>query len=431
MSELKVKVSAETQQAQKELEKIRQNLDNLNQKSFTKLAASFDIVSEAVNRVSGYVKAAYGTVKELVDTYAVQATAETKLAAILKATGNQYNLNANNLKQYASNLQSVTRFGDEAILEATSLLVATKKLNQEGIEKTLEMSADLAEAMGTDITNAAQTLAKVLQDPTTGLNRLKAAGLSFSDAEEEQIKQLTEANQLFEAQQMILDKVGASYGGLAKEIASTDVGKLEQMANVWGDIKENLGGTLLESISPALNAIYEALLWLDEKMREFRQEKHSANLSKAIVNAIDNNTGFNDFTTEALQTELSNMRTIFERAQNWYYFDGAINESTFDTYKGNWLKYGTPIAEELARRAAVPSFMTPEAPTTSPAGGVVTPVINTAPAANVSGFNFLPAQPVPQFFMDSLKNPPSWMVDSISSTWAQKTPQRARLRLHT
>lgn len=410
-SELKMKVTADANAAKTELQNISKQLSDMNKMSFTKMAAQFDVVTMAAKEVGGAIGKVISTTKEWVNLYKVQETAEIKLTSALKATGNQFDLTADSLKQYAANLQSVTRFGDEAIIEATSLLVATKKLNQEGIERTLEVSADLAEAMGTDITNAASQLAKILQEPTTGLDRLKQSGINFTDQEKEQIKQLTKANRLYEAQALVLDKVESSYGGLAKELAATDTGKLEQMANVWGDIKENLGGTLLESISPALNAIYEALLWLDEKMREFRQEKHSANLSKAIVNAIDNNTGFNDFTTEALQTELANRKTIFERAQNWYYFDGAINKKTFDTYEDAWLKYGNPIAEELARRAVAPSFMTPETPTTSSAGGVITPVINTAPAANVSGFNFLPTQPVPQFFMDALKNPPSWMTD--------------------
>lgn len=258
-SDLKVRVSADTNAARSELSQISKQLDDMNKMTFTKMAASFDVVTMAVKTVSDGIKQVIATTKEWVDLYSVQQLAETRLQATIKATGQQYDLSARYLKQYASNLQDMTRFGDEAIIGAQSLLVATKKLSKEGIERTLEASADLAEAMGTDITSAAQTLAKVLQEPTSGLDRLKQSGINFTEQEKEQIKKLTEANKLYEAQSIVLSKVEQSYGGIAKAIAQTDSGKLDQIKNVWGDIKENLGKGLLDTISPALDTLYQKL----------------------------------------------------------------------------------------------------------------------------------------------------------------------------
>lgn len=257
-SKLKIDVTADATKARQELQGVSSQIDGL-EKVNTKAAAAFGKVSASVAAVTVAVGAAVKVSKELINTYSTQLLAETKLDAALRASGNQYSLSARRLKEYASSLQDVTRFGDEAIIEAQSLLVATKKLNEEGIERTLAASADLAEALGTDIKSAAQTLAKVLQEPTSGLDRLKQSGINFTEQEKDQIKKLTEANKLYEAQAIVLGKVEASYGGMAKAIAETDAGKLTQIQNVWGDIKENLGKGLLDTISPALDTLYQKL----------------------------------------------------------------------------------------------------------------------------------------------------------------------------
>lgn len=299
-SELKMKVTADTNSAKNELQNISRQLTDMNKMSFTKMAAQFDVVTMAAKEVGHAIGKVVDTAKEWVNLYKIQETAEIKLTTALKATGNQYNLNANALKQYAANLQSVTRFGDEAIIEAESLLVATKKLNKEGIERTLEVSADLAEAMGTDITSAASQLAKILQEPTTGLDRLKQSGINFTEQEKEQIKQLTEANRLYEAQALVLDKVEASYGGLAKSLAEVDTGKLDKIKNVWGDIKENLGKGLLDMISPALDILYNRLKDISDLVNIVVNGDPTTNEKNSLLESIA--TGdFSNWDTATLQ----------------------------------------------------------------------------------------------------------------------------------
>lgn len=477
-----MKVTADTNSAKNELQNISRQLTDMNKMSFTKMAAQFDVVTMAAKEVGHAVGKVVDTVKEWVNLYKVQETAEIKLTTALKATGNQYNLNANALKQYAANLQSVTRFGDEAIIEAESLLVATKKLNKEGIERTLEVSADLAEAMGTDITSAASQLAKILQEPTTGLDRLKQSGINFTDQEKEQIKQLTEANRLFEAQALVLDKVEESYGGLAKSLAEVDTGKLDQIKNVWGDIKENLGKGLLDTISPALDFLYNRLKSISDLVDTMVNGDPTTNEKNSLLESIA--TGdFSNWDTATLQKwgntfyadqmarvadfaemnkgiDLRGLR--FMSAQEMYEKYGTDYSMARDNYVANDNYYNAIVAELSRRMIAEWDAAAIEAAQNAmhslPKSAVdaetrllvdndrlqngtkgwlanvngqqtlipidtglyrgfqngVSPAIaptdpGTAVAA-VSGFGFLPAQPVPQFFMDALKNPPSWMT---------------------
>ena len=75
------------------------------------------------------------------------------------------------------------------------------------------------------------------------------------------------SNRLSEAQAIILDKVATAYGGIAREVAATDIGKMKQISNAMGDIKEGLGEMIVGGIKPAFGFIQTELeriqSWLD------------------------------------------------------------------------------------------------------------------------------------------------------------------------
>lgn len=79
-----------------------------------------------------------------------------------------------------------------------------------------------------------------------------------------------------EAQQAILDKVAATYGGIARDIASTDTGKLTQIQNVWGDIKEGLGNGLVSALSPALDWLFKQLNKISSWINDLNAEREMA-----------------------------------------------------------------------------------------------------------------------------------------------------------
>lgn len=280
--------------------------------SFQKIAEQVGKTLKTAFSVTAIVaagKALVSTSKEYIEAYKVQLEAETKLANALAATNKQYELSATSMKQYATQLQNTTRFGDEAIIEVQALLVATEKLNEEGLKKTVSLSADLAEAMGTDLKSAAQTLSKVLQDPTKGLDRLKQIGVSFTAQEKEQIQTLMDANEQFKAQDIILDKVKGKYGGLAEAIASTPTGKLDQIKNVLGDIKEDLGKGLVNSLAPAFDWILKMLQKIETWANQIAQKSE---FRYSLNQGVAGNSNFlvKNFTAEYLRDEISKRNDI-------------------------------------------------------------------------------------------------------------------------
>lgn len=286
MSQLKIDVTADARKAKQELKDSASAVSSVSsaaetastrtdkmEKSLKDAAAASSELSEkqsALGRVltsgtaviAGVTAAIAGVVavsKDLISTYSVQEQAEVRLEATLRATGSAIGMSSKELKDLASSFQEVTTYGDEAIIEVEKLFVASGSISRQALPRATEAVLDLAAAMGEDLNASAKRLAKALADPKSNLDSLKDANIQLSDAQKEEIKALQEQGDLLGAQSIILEKVESSYGGIAKALADTDTGKLTQISNVWGDIKEGLGKGLLDSISPALDVLYEKL----------------------------------------------------------------------------------------------------------------------------------------------------------------------------
>lgn len=221
--------------------------------------------------VSKMIKAS----KQYIDAYRIQEQAEAKLRSTLKATGNAAGFSFDQLKNYASGLQSVTTYGDEAVISGLSVLSTFKSIRGEAFERTAEAALDLSAVMGQDLQSSMVQLGKAVADPTVGLSALSRVGVTFTQQEKDQIKALQESNQLREAQAVILTAVEGQFKGAAKALAETDTGKLDQLNNALGDLKESAGQALLESTRPFITWLTDvalksnAALTETKKLRDF------------------------------------------------------------------------------------------------------------------------------------------------------------------
>lgn len=276
--------------------------------------------------------------KDLIDTYKVQEQAEVRLEATLKATGSTIGMTSKELKSLASSFQEVTTFGDEAVIEVEKLFVASGAISKDMMPKATEAVLDMAAAMGEDLTSSAKRLAKALTDPKSNLEALKDANLQLSDAQKEQIKQLQEQGDLFGAQSIILQKVEDSYGGIARALADTDTGKLTQIANIYGDIKEGLGSALLNSISPALDLLYGQLV----KIQSWMSKTNTASSVVSRVKAGEM-VDYSMITDDDLE---SLYKTIFSWSKNPAYHDRQYASDALDDLRLQLIsrRYGIDVS---------------------------------------------------------------------------------------
>ena len=201
-------------------------------------------ITKAVGAVQSFLSGS-------VDAYAMQEQSEAKLGAALKATGYAAGFTQKQLEDYASELQNMTTFGDEATLQSMTMLAAFKNIRGDNFKQAQLAAMNMAEAMGKSLPEAVKLFGASLNNPIEGISKLKESGIQFSKEQIAQITELTNAGKIAEAQSIILAEAQARWGGAAAAAAQTATGQMKQVTNAAGDIKEGLGGILMNVFSLA------------------------------------------------------------------------------------------------------------------------------------------------------------------------------------
>lgn len=191
------------------------------------------------------------SVKEAMEAQEVDA----KLAAVLKATGGAAGITADMANDYANSLTKVTRFSDETIKSAETVLLRFKEIGKDTFPEATKITLDLATALGIDASSAATMLGKALETPGEGLLRLKAAGVALSDEQIDLIKSMADAGDMAGAQKMIMDELTKSVGGMAEAAGGTFAGKMDIFKNALGNIGEMIGMKVLPLIQPLVDKL--------------------------------------------------------------------------------------------------------------------------------------------------------------------------------
>lgn len=223
----------------------------------------------AVTKSLGYLNS---TIGEFIELSKVQQQAESKLEATLKATGYASGFTADELKKYASELQNVTLYGDEATLGMMSILNTFKSISGDTYKRTVGAIMDVASVMGQDLNSSAVQLGKALNDPKLGLSALSRVGIQFSDEQKKLINSFVETNNITAAQAIILDELEAQFGGTSEAMAKLSSGELIQLSNQFGDFKEVLGDVITDTLSASgsLSAMSSSIDFVSQNLAGIR-----------------------------------------------------------------------------------------------------------------------------------------------------------------
>jgi phage-related protein len=191
------------------------------------------------------------SVREAMESQKVTA----QLEAALKSTGEAAGLSKQQLLDMASGLQSMTTFGDEAIIGAQNLLLTFTQIKGPQFQGATEAVLNMATAMGTDLNTAALQVGKALNDPVQGITALRRAGVQLSDQQEQMVKDMMAVGDVAGAQKIILGELSTQFGGSAAAAADTFGGRMQQLKNSFGEIQESIGMALL----PHLQKLAESL----------------------------------------------------------------------------------------------------------------------------------------------------------------------------
>ena len=209
-----------------------------------------------------------------VKAFDAQEKALAQVEAGIKSTGNAAGFTSEQFQKMASELQSVTIFGDEEILGGvTAQLLTFTNITEEQFARTQVAALDLATRLDGDLKSASIQLGKALNDPIANLSALSRSGIQFSDDQKQLINTLAETGRLAEAQTIILDELEKQYGGSAEAAANAGLGPITQLKNTISDLSEEIG----EILMPFLHKLANGVKNIAERF---------TNLSKPVKNFI-------------------------------------------------------------------------------------------------------------------------------------------------
>jgi len=203
------------------------------------------------------------SLQHALEAWGVQEQALAKLSSTLRATGGAAGFSAEQLQKYAADMQNVTTFGDEAIINGQALLATFKEIKGDVFQRATKSILDMTATMGgTDLKAASIQLGKALNDPIKGVSGLAEVGVSFTEAQRQQIKGFVALGQTAKAQGVILAELEGEFGGVAEAMAQTSTGVMEQFKNAIGDVWESIGQGLAPSLKGLVGHLQELLPYL-------------------------------------------------------------------------------------------------------------------------------------------------------------------------
>lgn len=200
---------------------------------------SFVAVGLGLDQINSAFGGLNDACRALTDAYQIQKTAETQLETVMRQRMDASEEMIGSVKELASEQQKLGVIGDEVQLSGAQQM-ATFLTEADSLKALLPaMNNLLAQQKGLNATNQdavniGNLIGKAMQGQTAALRRV---GITFDEAQEKVMKYGTEAQRAA----MMAEIITANVGNMNSTLAKTPTGKLKQLENNLGDVKELIG----------------------------------------------------------------------------------------------------------------------------------------------------------------------------------------------
>jgi hypothetical protein len=150
----------------------------------------------------------------------------------LKSAGLLVNNNAKDFEEFASSIQKVTKFSDDAVLSSITLLANLTNLNEDGIKKATTAATDLAATLNISLADATEMIAKAVNGNVTAFQK-KGIAIEKADTTAER---LTNTLAALSTQQ-----------GKATDTANSYAGATAKSTNQQGELFEAIGRLITQN----------------------------------------------------------------------------------------------------------------------------------------------------------------------------------------
>lgn len=194
------------------------------------------------------------------EAYQIQIEGETKLATVMRQRMGASAKEIQQIKDLCSAQQALGVIGDEVQLSGAQQLATFLKQTSSLSTLIPAMNNLIAQQKGLNATTekaymVGNMMGKAMQGQASALRRV---GITFSEAEEKVLKYGNEQQRAAMLAQIITNNVGQ----MNQSLAATENGRLKQVSNTLGDIKETAGGAVTRVLTvflPALQSLCSVL----------------------------------------------------------------------------------------------------------------------------------------------------------------------------
>lgn len=241
-------------------------------KSLSNIGASISGVGAAYKIITDSVNALKSAISEMSELYNKQTSAEVALAQAAKNNPYLLSTSVTKLKNYASELQSISTYGDEELLPFMAQLASAGRTEQE-IMDIMSASIDVAASGSMSLDSAVKTLNKTFSGLSGELGEVNP-----------QVKALS-AEELKNGK--AVEVLKSQYKGMAQEVAKA-TGTSQQLQNAIGDLKEELGAPFGKAMSP-IRAFFTELIggWASAKKAKREYEEAGKLNAKSETRTAD------------------------------------------------------------------------------------------------------------------------------------------------
>ena len=247
--QLEIKIIGDALARLKELTGQTGELGNAASNAKSRLA-SIGSAFIAANQALEFVRKATDKMREYTDANRAQQEAEAKLGQVMRNTMGATAGQVDAIKELASAQQRLGVIGDEVQLAGAQEL-GTYLTKTESLKKLMPVMNDmLAQQYGLNATQEqsvqiASMMGKVMDGQVGALSRY---GYKFDEVQEKILKYGDEEQRVA----TLAEVIGQSVGGMNEALAATPEGKMQQLSNDVGDIKERIGGIWVQIQSKLL-----------------------------------------------------------------------------------------------------------------------------------------------------------------------------------
>lgn len=269
LGQLKVLLSAQTAEYIQDLEKARGTSKQVGDDVKTSaggISSAWGVLTAAGATTVAVLGAVAGATGYLIGEASAAQEAQAQLNAVIASTGGVAGVSAEMANELAGAYQNVTRYSDEEILSAESLMLTFTNISSDVFPQALGVTLDLATALKMDLQGATTMVSKALNvqagdtaAATTAMNAMRRSGVVFTSEQIELAKQMIATGDVMGYQQLIMKELQTEYGGSAAAAGGTLAGAQDILNNKLSDVAETWGGALLpvaqdfvEGVTPIL-----------------------------------------------------------------------------------------------------------------------------------------------------------------------------------